>query len=191
MDLRDTANMQADMPQTTGEQPRGLPSDPFDRGEPQRPATYGTLRLQPVVLGPPPGQVDVTAADDINLEDFRDKPRTGLFAGIIAAVAVLVTVGMAYWTLRPSDDAARPPAIASAPVPPQPPVTAAPEASPPEAVPATILPAPGAPPSIPAVDMAHVDNDLVAPSTEGLTPARRIATIRIVVENDREVSAPR
>ncbi len=42
-------------------------------------------------------------------------------------------------------------------------------------------------PAAPVIDMGRVDSELVPPSTEGLSPPRRIQTIRIVVENDREL----
>jgi hypothetical protein len=41
------------------------------------------------------------------------------------------------------------------------------------------------------VSMGVVSDELVAPQTDGLTPARRVQTIRIVVENDREVTPRR
>jgi hypothetical protein len=39
--------------------------------------------------------------------------------------------------------------------------------------------------------MGAVSTELVPPSTDGLSPARRISTTRIIVENDREVTVPR
>jgi hypothetical protein len=180
--------MQGETPNGSAPLKLSLPPEPFGREEASRAPRYGSLRLQPVVLGPPPDPkaVDVTAADDIDPIEYREKPRTGLFAGVIAALAVLSTVGAAYWTLRPIEDAALPAppvpntAAPAAPVLPSAPVTQAEERP-------VITPVPQASP----VDMARVDSDLVPPSTEGLTPARRIQTIRIVVENDREIAVPR
>jgi hypothetical protein len=157
-----------------------LPADPFGDAGSQRVPAFGAARLQPVVLGPPPeaGPADVTAADDIDLQELRGKPRTGLYAGVMAALAIGATVGAAWWTLRPQEDQAGspPPAIQSI-APPAAPITVA---EPP-------------PPVVPAepVDMARIDGELVPPTTDGLSPARRIPTIRIVVENDREIIAPR
>jgi hypothetical protein len=177
--------MQGDTPQTTGQLPQGLPPEPFGRSETQRTVAYGTLRLQPVMLGPPPepgATESVTPADDIDPVEYRDKPKTGLIAGVIAGLAVLATTGAAYWTLRPVEDAVV--AVPAVPAPlPVPSLSAAPA---PRLDPPSVT-SPAAPP----VDMARVDSDLVPPSTEGLTPARRISTIRIVVENDKEVAAPR
>jgi hypothetical protein len=39
--------------------------------------------------------------------------------------------------------------------------------------------------------MGAVSDELIAPQTEGLSPARRVQSIRIVVENDREVQPRR
>jgi hypothetical protein len=163
---------------------KALPASPFGADMEQRRPGYGTLRLQPVMLGPPPDASpgDVTAADDIDPAELRGRPRTGLVSGIMAAMAVLATAGAAYWTLRPTDE--------DMPAPPRPPAAARPavEAAPVAATPAAPVPAPV--PAAPGVDMANVDADLVPPSTEGLSPARRIRTIRIMVDNDREIAPP-
>jgi hypothetical protein len=191
MDRRNKTGMHGETPTAPGSQPQGLPPDPFGRDEHQRAASYGTLRLQPVMLGPPPepGPDDVSSADDIDLAPYQHKPRTGLIAGVIAAIAVLVTAGAAYWTLRPMDEtppvAAFPPAAVPAlPVPSLPTST-----PPPQGPPAASAQAPGGQGA--PVDMARIDSDLVPPSTDGLTPPRRIPTLKITVENDREVVAPR
>jgi hypothetical protein len=200
--------MQGEPPSTAGLPPQGFPREPFDAAEPQRQASYGTLRLQPVLLGPPPENdaVDVTSADDLDPSEFRGHPKTGLIAGIIAGIAVLSTAGAAYWTLRPVDDL--PPMAAPAlPGPTQAgPTQAGPTQAglaqipaPVSASPISTAPAvafgPAAAPGLPApagqLDMARIDSDLVPPATDGLSPARRIATIRIMVENDREVASPR
>jgi hypothetical protein len=180
--------MQGETPERSGSLRLSLPPEPFGREEAPRAPGYGSLRLQPVMLGPPPEQhaVDVTAEDDIDPAEYGEKPRTGLFAGIVAAIAVMATVGAAYWTLRPVEDtpftqlptpqASAPAVLAPLPVPSLAPLE----------VPAVAASSPAAP-----IDMGRVDSDLIPPSTEGLTSARRISTIRIQVENDREVIVPR
>ncbi len=96
----------------------------------------------------------------------------------MAVAAVLATAGAAYWTLKPADED----------LPPQPRPAAA--ARPAIAVPSLAeIPAASAPAGS-GVDMANVDGDLVPPSTEGLSPARRVPTIRIMVDNDREIAPP-
>jgi hypothetical protein len=132
------------------------------------------------MLGPPP-EADagaVSAADDIDPLELRGRPRTGLAAGVMAAIAIGATVAAAWWTLAPRED-----------LPDLQPQAAQPET----AAPVVAIPAPAvtAAPPAPEVDMARIDSDLVPPATDGLSPARRVPTIRIVVENDREVAVPR
>jgi hypothetical protein len=159
---------------------RGLPQDtPWAADAPPRPA-YGTLRLQPVLLGPPPeAGADVTADDDLTPAELGSRPRTGLYAGIAAFAVVAAMAGVAFVALRePPDPTAEqsPAPVAVQPVaPPTPPPTV------------SAAPSPAAAP----VDMGRIDSDLVPPTTEGLSPARRVQTIPIRVENDREVPAPR
>ncbi len=163
-----------------GTGPRGLPQEPaWTTDTPTRPA-YGTLRLQPVLLGPPPeADGDVSAADDLNPAEFGSRSRAGLYAGIAAVAVVAAMAGIAFVALSEPPDQADPPPPAPAAAQPTAPAAAAP--------PVADAPAPGAGP----VDMGHIDSDLVPPSTEGLSPARRIQTILIRVENDREIPPPR
>lgn len=179
----------------------GWPAD-----EARRPA-HSTLRLQPVILGPPPDPdlVGASAADDLDpLEFGRSASRGGVFAALGAIILVTIAAGGAYWHLaREQRDAESPPPPAAAlpseapavPVP-------APQASLPEApspsseapaaaraheLRAAVPPVPHAAERSPAVDMVEVGNDLVAPITDGLRPARKVQTIRIVVDGDREL----
>jgi hypothetical protein len=142
------------------------------------------LRLQPVVLGPPPGaDTVVTADDDLSPAELGSRPRTGLFAGIAAVAVVAAMAGVAFVALRePPEQAGVPPPVPAASQPAAPPAPSTPVAVTPSP-PFEVAPSPAAAP----VDMGRVDSDLVPPATEGLSPARRIQTIPIRVENDREV----
>jgi hypothetical protein len=167
------------------------------------------LRLQPVMLGPPPGAQagGVSAEDDLDPAELRPKGRAGRMAAFAAAALVLATAGAAYMVLR-----SREPLMVDAPAADKPPATtlAAPDRPPtnqqsqtPEAArqvpPVDAAPQQAAPAQPPAqapgasagLDMGSIESDLVPPSTEGLSPARRIQTIVIRVENDRELPALR
>jgi hypothetical protein len=202
---------------------RGLPADEAWEADALRRPAHSTLRLQPVVLGPPPGLEGrgVSAADDLDPAELRPKGRAGRLAALAAAALVLATSGAAYVILsgrdRPAADLppeVRPPAeTLAAPTLPAPGLPAPDQAMP---TPEPMRPPPAqeaSPPQAPTsqaaaaaqtgaqtaqgagaqagVDMGNVESDLVPPSTEGLSPARRIRTIRITVENDRELPAMR
>jgi hypothetical protein len=79
------------------------------------------------------------------------------------------------------------PQVAAVPPPAAP---AEPVAVPPSLPPAAALTPPPVQP-VPEVSMGAVSDELIAPQTEGLTPARRVQSVRIVVENDREVTPQR
>jgi hypothetical protein len=165
-------------------------ASPRDPGQ-----SYSRLRLQPVVLQPPPGEdasQDFWSAhgsspeDDIDLgldDDQSLRRRQLLFAAI--GIGIAVVGAAAYLIFGPDSE----PSTARGPVPTI------------QADPATLTKGP--PPdtqlyssassgrSVSDQGMGAVSTELVPPSTDGLSPARRIATTRIIVENDREVTAPR
>jgi hypothetical protein len=146
---------------------------------------HSMLRLQPVVLPPPPDDnapaaepllPSVTAEDDIALDEDDDGAarRWQLLLG--AAGGGIALVGLATYLLFGGVKA---PGEAVVPV-----IQADPAAQ-----------AKGPPPS-PTIEpgdksMGEISTELVPPTTDGLSPARKISTIRIIVENDREVVAPR
>jgi hypothetical protein len=144
-----------------------------------RRSVHSTLRLQPVLLGPPPDPnvTNVSAEDDIDPAEIGARSRIGKIAAAAAVAMVLGTAGVAYWALTGRDgdvsDHRLPPTTPDQPAPS--PVVAAP---PPTAADA------------PRIDMGGVDSDLIPPSTEGLNPPRRVQAIRIRVENDKEVIVP-
>jgi hypothetical protein len=157
---------------------------------PERAASHATLRLNPVVLPPPPGEATAPAepesdlaADDIDLgldDDASAKRRQLLLAA--AGVAIAIAGGIAWLLLGQTSE---PPPQASIPViradpaaqgkapPPAPPVETQAEAQA-EAQPAD-------------KSMGAVSTELVPPTTEGLTPARKVNAVRIIVEGDQEV----
>jgi hypothetical protein len=177
--------------------------------------SYSRLRLQPVAVPPPPGAdgydrrstdvppasalSSVSADDDLSPDEALESPSRLRWPLIIAA-AVLASgagaLGFLMYSLSygPPDTVAVPQAIpeiradpaAAAKAPP--PVETQPSVKPETA---TALPA--APQNVPTqpVSMGQVSTDLIAPSTEGLSPARKIGTIRILVEGDKEIGALR
>jgi hypothetical protein len=171
------------------------PRDPAWREPGSR---YSTLRLQPVVLQPPP--VDAASGapwpdhmpspdDDIDLgfdDDTIARRRQLLFAAVGVGIAI---VGAAAYLIFGSIEEAP---TARAPVPS---IGAAPGApgNPPIPVPRPPAEEAAAAPGQAVSDqsMGAVSTELVPPATDGLSPPRRIATTRIIVENDREVTAPR
>ncbi len=177
---------------TPGSAQSPLPAESGWPADPARRPLHSTLRLQPVVLAPPPDPDGVTAADDLDLRDLDDGKRVSRLAGVLAAVVVALTAAAAYFVLSaPTDHPAETPIARPASPPPatpaSPPVAIVAPTAPP-AAPALAPPAPSAaPPTAPAVDMADVGDELIPPSTEGLAPARRVQAVRIIVENDREV----
>ncbi len=150
-----------------------------------RTVRHSMLRLQPVVLPPPPDEnapaaepllPSVTAEDDIALDEDEDgaAKRWQLLLG--AAGGVIAVAGLAAYLLFGGEKQSR---EAVVPV-----IQADPVAQ-----------AKGPPPS-PTIEpgdksMGEVSTELVPPTTDGLSPARRISTIRIIVENDREVVVPK
>jgi hypothetical protein len=135
------------------------------------------------------------AEEDLSPEelDANSRSRRG---GLILASAVIVAgaaaVAAFIFILSPQQEAAGPvPEIRAEPrqakVAPDittPPLrTIEPVAS--AQTPAT--PVPDAPVSTAPVSMGEVSTELVAPTTEGLSPARRIGTTRILLDGDREI----
>ena len=171
------------------------------QAEPQA-ARYALLRLRPVVLPPPPGelpqqipsqqvlqehvlpeqvlpeyQVSVTAEDDIPMDDDDDgsaRRRQLLLGATGVGIAALGLVAfLVFGVGRGADIAATVPTIKADP---------AAQAK---------GPAPAAEGQTTNTSMGDVSSELVPPSTEGLTPARRVSTTRIRVENDREIALPK
>jgi hypothetical protein len=150
-----------------------------------RAVRHSMLQLQPVVLPPPPDESapapgtllsSVTAEDDIALDEDDDGAarRWQLLLG--AAGGGIALVGLAAYLLFGALNAPR------------------------EAVVPVIQADPAAqakgPPPLPPVEpgdksMGEISTELVPPTTDGLSPARKISTIRIIVENDLEIVAPR
>jgi hypothetical protein len=147
-----------------------------------RAVRHSMLRLQPVVLPPPPDDSafvtdapppSVTAEDDIALDADDDgaAKRWQLLLG--AAGVVIALAGLAAYLIFGGSSAPRQAVV--------PTIQADPAAQ-----------AKGPPPVEPGdKSMGEVSTELVPPTTDGLSPARRISTIRIIVENDREIVAPR
>lgn len=170
------------------------------------PTRSSLLRLQPTVLPPPPTFTHVQASpaqtlsapaspdDDIEIDAMDDATRARRWRWLLAGIALGITVlgGWAYVALapiKPVEEAKRPvitPPVPVAPVAPSEPVVP-PLAAPPQPA---ATPAKAEPPN-PEQSLREISTELVPPSTEGLSPARRIGTIRIIVKDDREVPAPR
>jgi hypothetical protein len=160
-------------------------------------ASFRSLRLQPVVLPPPPTHETpeanalppVSAQDDIEPDHSAEIKRARNLRLVMAGVLSVVTISAAFWAYQRSN-------IRQVAVVPE--IKASPDVMsktvvPPEAVaqtPVTSVPVPVPPVSADA-SMGQVSTELVAPTTDGLSPARRITTIRILVENDKEVRALR
>jgi hypothetical protein len=216
MSLHDKARMQMERSPDTEAVAPALPAMGGWQDEPGRRLGHSTLRLQPVVLGPPPDPSfrDVSAEDDLDLRDLAPTRNTGLIAGLAAACIALTAAGVAYFMLSSGDRASKPPPaiIQASPeplkqAPPQAeieaakPVTEAAAPVPVASSPATPVPQNGATSasqtsatdiiSVTAPsenpEMGGIQSELVPPQTDGLSPARRVQAIRIRVENDQEL----
>jgi hypothetical protein len=159
--------------------------------EPERRQSHSMSRLQPVVLGPPPEPGDVGASydDDLDPAELQRSSPVGRLMATVAITAVVLATGAGAWWLTVR---ATPSLVATTPAAPQPAAAAPPPVSPPlrESTAPTVEEPPSTPAQAPqprTVDMADVGSDLIAPSTEGLSPARKVQAIRIIVENDREL----
>jgi hypothetical protein len=155
---------------------------------PERAASHATLRLNPVVLPPPPSEAFAPAepeadisVDDLDLDDDASVKRRQL---LLAAVGVAIAIaGGVTWLLL--GNTGETPPQASIPV-----IRAdsaaqgkAPAPEPPADVQAEALPA--------DKSMGAVSTELVPPTTEGLTPARKVNSVRIIVDGDQEVRSLR
>ncbi len=156
----------------------------------ERAIRHVTLRLHPVVLPPPPGtqpvaaapdqsQPDfpsVTADDDIALDDDDDGAvrRRQLLLG--AAGGGIALIGLVAYLIFGGSPA---PQEASIPT-----IRADPSAQ-------AKAPPPAPPTEAGDKSMGDISTELVPPTTDGLSPPRKVNAIRIIVENDREVVAPR
>lgn len=160
---------------------------------------YSTLRLQPTVLPPPPANSEsggwaahgATSDDDIDIgldDEFNAKRRQLILAA--AGVAIAAAGGL-VWLLvgRPINT---PPAIEApiaAPAIPRFDEGGGSRTAPPEAV----VERPRGPavrqPAQPSAEFALETgaSDLIPPSTEGLSPARRVNAVRIIMDGDREI----
>lgn len=159
---------------------------------------HASLRLQPTVLPPPPQEGgppepwpeetvgSVSADDDIDLglDDGALRRRQLLLA---AAGIGIAAIGGAAWLLFGQPGGTPPragiPTIQGDPSSPKAPPALPPTTEP--TVETAVRPVDG------GASMGAVSNDLVPPATEGLSPARKVNATRIIVENDREVPAPR
>ncbi len=160
-----------------------------------------------------PARVGASHEDDLDLgleADDYARRRQWLLAAAGVAIAIAGTVG--YLVFGPTQGSKpeavttpvpavvspqpqvpiAPPVVATpAPAVTAPPVVAAPPVAPPVASRPT--PAPPAPPVAPVASapadksMGQVSDELVAPVTEGLSPARKVNAVRIVVDGDREI----
>ncbi|MGL4636880.1 MAG: hypothetical protein ACRCWF_12930 [Beijerinckiaceae bacterium] len=159
--------------------------------------TYRSLRLQPVVLPPPPAESApplpaaepdfVSAEDDIEPDHSAEVKRSSRLKLAMAGALAVMAVGAGFWAYQgngPKDQVAVPE------------IKAVPEAVTktavvPEAPVAAPAPVAATPATTGDASMGQVSTELVPPTTDGLSPARRISTIRIIVENDQEVRALR
>ncbi len=168
--------------------------------EPQA-ARHALLRLRPVVLPPPPGellpqgappyaspddlapeyQASVTAEDDLPMDDDDDGSarRWQLLLGAtgVGIAALGLAAFLVFGMGKGVNTAATVPTI-----------KADPAAQTKGAAPAETSETAGHSANR---SMGDISSELVPPSTDGLTPARRVSTIRILVENDREIAKPR
>jgi hypothetical protein len=159
-----------------------------DMPQTERPLTYSTQRLQPTVVPPPPSAnyvselplFDIVSPEDDIEPDHADevvtKRRRMMMA--LACVGLFGLSGLGYFALNRATQPASIVAIPEIKVDP----TAQGKAVPPpaEQVETTALPAGDS-------SMGQVSTELIPPTTDGLSPARRISTTRIIVENDLEV----
>jgi len=183
---------------TTDGQDRGFASDMEtllgrEAGSADRVMRYSAQRLQPTVLAPPPddsgiGARGVSAEDDIDLGVDADAfaRRRQLLLG--AAGILIAVIGTAAFLLfRPPADAPNgapaPPAEIARPVEPIAPPPPAPQL----AAPSSPVPSPQASAAPPDAAMGALSSELIPPSTDGLSPARKVNALRIVVDGDREV----
>ncbi len=197
----DTARINANSAMTTDAQPK----DPFlrdlqsvlsrDLPPTELAQNYSRLRLQPVMVPPPPsggpsslGQVSgaqVSAEDDLPADEaMQTNSRRRLPLVMAIAIILIGASAITFLMLNLSGDprdsssvSATPPVIQAVPV-----IKVDPNAE-----------ARAKPPEEPVqpLSMGQVSTDLIAPSTEGLTPARKIGTIRILVEGDKEIGTLR
>ncbi len=159
--------------------------------QPEPQATrHSLLRLRPVVLPPPPGEIlpqdmteyepSVTAEDDIPMDDDNDRSarRRQLLLGAtgVGIAALGLAAFLVFGMGKDANNAATVPTIKADP---------AAQYKGPAPAPATETAGQSADTS-----MGAISTELVPPSTEGLSPARRVSTIRIIVENDREITKP-
>jgi hypothetical protein len=156
-----------------------------------RKPVHSTLRLQPVLLGPPPdpNRINVSPEDDIDPAEFGTRSWVGKLAAAAAVAFVLGTAGLAYYVYVGRDAASLESTIA----PPAVPIATKPELPRADAPVATSPPVAAITPELvrteaSRLDMGAVQTDLVPPVTDGLNPPKRVQATRIRVENDREIT---
>jgi hypothetical protein len=161
---------------------------------------FARQKLEPVVLPPPPTHVDPPPAprpaspeDDIEPDheaEYRRRRAVRLIVTLAGCAAVAATAGYLAWPRIPTlPKPSPPPQVEAAPQveatpPPRQAETPVAESLPPAPV-VIQQPAPAA--QVEALRNAD-RSELTAPATEGLSPPRLVPTLRIRVENDREVS---
>jgi hypothetical protein len=125
--------------------------------------------LEPITLPPPPGGDGASPEDDIELDPVGDAERRRQLVIAGGGIGLALIAALTGWLVMG--------AFKSGPVVNAPVIRAEPEA----------LKAP--PPPSPETDTRSAGgaSELTAPNTDGFSPAKRVATQRIVVENDREV----
>ena len=136
-----------------------------DRVQPARPH-----RLEPITLPPPPVD-DACASDDIELNPAGDAERRRQLIIAGGGIGLAAVAALAGWL---AIGAFKRSPVADAPV-----IRADQD----------VLTKAPAPPSVETDTRSAAGvTELVAPNTEGFSPAKRVATQRIIVENDREVA---
>ena len=179
--------------QASDQNPRSL-RDILARDIPrsEQPPTYSTQRLQPTVMPPPPladyvselPLFNIVSPEDDIEPDYADDIATRRKRVVVAmaCVGLLGIGGLGYLAFNRVTPFVTPPASVVA----VPEITVDPSRQGkvlPPAVQSTEVT------DLPASDssMGQVSTELVPPTTDGLSPARKISTIRILIENDLEV----
>jgi hypothetical protein len=188
-----------------------------DLGLDKTPPRHSTLKLQPVILPPPPTGVPAesgalvsdqpvtsgaTSDDDLDPALLGGNRKRSFTLPLLLIMLVAIAGGtgwLVFGNRAPGPEASVPTIQAPQPaelkaLPPAPAETA--EVPPSPSVPLSVGPVattPAPPPSSPVADqsMGSAPAELIPPSTEGLAPARKVNATRIIVEDDREVRPTR
>jgi hypothetical protein len=137
---------------------------------PERGAFARPHALEPITLPPPPSD-DASAEDDIELDPVADAERRRQLIIAGGGIGVAIIAALAGWLVMGAFKRGE---VVEAPV---------------------IRAEPGAMTKALAPLSVETDTrsaagitELVAPNTDGFSPAKRVATQRIIVENDKEVA---